>query len=92
MNTFNFLIIFCALARIGDAVSIEDQWKLFKINFNKSYKTPQEEEKRFEIFKENCEFFHEHNENETMTFEVGVNRDADLTHDETSKRLEIHPK
>lgn len=90
MNLFElvnfFLLISCSIETTSET-SIEDQWRDFKIKYNKTYESQEEATKRFEIFKANCNFFRDHNENKTMTFRVGENKIADLTYDEISKRL-----
>ncbi len=47
----------------------------------KAYNGIGENEKRFEIFKDNLRFIDEHN-SETRTYKVGLNRFADLTNEE----------
>lgn len=84
----NFFLLVVTFTVHESAASLQDQWKDFKIKFSKSYKSPEEEAKRFEVFKENCEFIQKHNEN-AITYKVGVNRDADQTREEISKRLQL---
>ncbi|KAM7264846.1 hypothetical protein ACFE04_002529 [Oxalis oulophora] len=48
----------------------------------KNYNGIGEEEKRFNIFKDNLGFIDEHNSNENKTFTVGLNKFADLTNEE----------
>lgn len=86
-----FLFCFqCVVAENG--TSVEDQWKDFISKFKKTYDSLEKESERFEVFKENCEKFKVHNENETMTFKMGINRDADLTYDEIYERSKYKPE
>jgi Cathepsin propeptide inhibitor domain (I29) len=89
--SFGIFVLFfqCVFA---ESETLEDQWTSFRTKFKKSYKSQEEEKERFEIFKENCEFFRVHNENDTMTFKIGVNRDADLTDDEMGERERLIPE
>lgn len=48
----------------------------------KAYNAIGEKEKRFEIFKDNLRFIDEHNNAESRTYKVGLNRFADLTNEE----------
>jgi DNA-directed RNA polymerase subunit N (RpoN/RPB10) len=66
--------------------SIEDQWKEFKVEFNKTYDSTKEETKRFENFEENLRKFRVHNELKNVTFRMGVNKYADETYEEIDER------
>lgn len=70
--------------------AIEAQWESYKIKFKKAYKSSDEEAKRFAIFKENCAWFEKHNKNH-YAFNVGVNRDADLSSEEIAKKFTENP-
>ncbi|KAK3910901.1 Protein CTLA-2-alpha [Frankliniella fusca] len=65
--------------------SVQQLWEEWKVDYNKNYATPEEEQKRFEIFKENEREIEEHNEQykrgET-TFLVGLTLWADRTREE----------
>lgn len=89
------ILVYKACVYATNLTTIENQWKDFKIHFNKSYKTPDEEEKRFKVFKENSQKFSEHNklfEVREVTFKMGVHRDADLTFDEIDEREKMLPE
>lgn len=76
------------------ASAMEFRWKNFKAKFKKSYETLAEEEKRFEIFKEHCARFDEHNklyEEGNVSYTQGVNRDADLDDSEIMEKYEGKP-
>lgn len=78
----------------ADVISIDDRWKDFKTRFRKNYKSSSEEASRFDIFKENCVRFEEHNRSfrdGNVTFSQGINRDADLTNEEVFKKYEGEP-
>lgn len=49
---------------------------------NRAYNGLGEEEKRFEIFKDNLRFVDQHNAEKNRTYKVGLNRFADLTNEE----------
>ena len=86
----NLFLIFTIVSTIGlTSASNDSQWNDFKTNFNKTYKTNVEEQKRFRIFRDNCFMFEEHNrkyEHGDVSFKMGINRDADLTYDEITLR------
>lgn len=95
MNLFSViiictLIIDCTFAK--ESLSIEEEFKEFKLKFNKVYKSVEEEKIKFETFKENCEKFKVHNENETMKFKIGINRDADLSYEQIFYRQRPVPE
>lgn len=95
------LVIITILLRICIASSfinktlIKNKWEDFKIKFNKTYETPDEEMKRFEIFQENCAIFEAHNklyETGKVTFRIDVNRRADLTDDDVEALIVKKPR
>nr|XP_023021654.1 trophozoite cysteine proteinase [Leptinotarsa decemlineata] len=66
-------------------LSLEEQWKNFKSEHGKSYPTPEEETRRFEIFKNNLNKIREHNERYDAgeeSYFMGINQFADLTDEE----------
>lgn len=73
---FFFFAIFCLHSSYAN--EIEDEWSNFKIKFGKNYTTEEENNEKFEIFKENFEFIQKHNSEGGKTFKVEVNRFADL--------------
>lgn len=58
---------------------IYEQWLA---EHGKAYNGLGEMDKRFGIFKDNLKFIDEHNSMENRTYEVGLNKFADLTNDE----------
>lgn len=86
MKDFIFCLTFISFC----SADILRDWSKFKVQYKKNYKSSEEESKRLEIFKENCDFIAQHNEN-ISSFRVGVNDDADLTYDEISERLTMKP-
>jgi len=85
------LLLLCALATVALSHHIaypeadEAQWELFKIEHEKEYLGEEEEHLRKSIFMKNLIFIREHNKkfaNGEVTFEVGVNRFADMTNQE----------
>lgn len=81
-----FFFVFETICSSGNEKSIEEQWKDFKVDFNKTYKTTKEETKRFENFKENVRKFETHNQMPNVTFRMGVNKNADETYEEIDER------
>uniref|UniRef100_A0A1B6M4I2 Cathepsin L n=1 Tax=Graphocephala atropunctata TaxID=36148 RepID=A0A1B6M4I2_9HEMI len=66
------------------------QWELFKITHEKEYSTEQEEQNRKLIFVNNLKFVREHNakfEKGEVTFDVEINKFADLTTQEFAKMM-----
>ncbi|XVF15506.1 hypothetical protein REPUB_Repub09cG0159700 [Reevesia pubescens] len=58
-------------------------YKAWAVKHGKTYNGLREEEKRFEIFKDNLKFIDEHNNNsKNRTYKLGLNKFADLTNQE----------
>merc|ERR1711976_28490 len=73
-----------SLAGLAAAHSIQKEWADFKSTHSKRY-SPLEEERRFNIFKENKAFIERHNRDYQLgreTYTVGINKFADMTNDE----------
>ena len=79
------LIAFCSLEL--NAVSLESEWNNFKIKYKKSYESSEEDAERFENFQENFEFIQQHNKNETSTYKLEINREGDMTDNESLKMM-----
>lgn len=93
MKQIHRLVAFIVLINSLADASEENRWKSFKLEFNKNYKSVDEEAKRFKIFRENFNEFEAHNrkyEAGEVSFKLGVNRDADLTYDEIENRSMAH--
>ncbi|KAG8265835.1 hypothetical protein J6590_085390, partial [Homalodisca vitripennis] len=87
MNVTMKLLLLSALVAVALShpleVSEEDhaEWELFKVSHEREYDTPEEEEKRKNIFLKNLQFVREHNEkfeNGEVTFDVEINKYSDL--------------
>ncbi len=66
----------------SDTLSNEDEWSHFSkfiSVYNKEYKTFEELEQKFEIFRANLKTIIHHNSNESNTYQMGINQFADLT-------------
>ncbi|CAL5204696.1 unnamed protein product [Lathyrus oleraceus] len=61
--------------------SIYEEWRVRHEKLNNNNNNLGENEKRFEIFKDNLKFIDEHNA-ENRTYKVGLNRFADLSNEE----------
>jgi cathepsin L len=77
------LILLLAVV-VGSALAVDlgTQFELYKLEFGKSYETPEENEMRFKIFSRNVREIREHNaryEAGLETFEMGVNQFSDMT-------------
>ncbi|KAG7034326.1 Germination-specific cysteine protease 1, partial [Cucurbita argyrosperma subsp. argyrosperma] len=68
------------LSRRSDS-EVRATYDLWLAKFGKTYNGIEEQEKRFQIFRENLNFIDDHN-SENRTYKVGLNRFADLTNDE----------
>jgi cathepsin L len=62
-------------------LNYEAEFDMFKLKYSKSYSTPQEEEKRFQIFADKLKFVSEWDA-EARGFSVAINKFADLTNKE----------
>ncbi|KAF7284639.1 hypothetical protein GWI33_021827 [Rhynchophorus ferrugineus] len=70
-------------------ISVEEEFSNFKVKFNRTYATPEEEQQRFNIFKANFDRIQEHNkkyEAGEVTYTQGINDFADLTREEFKSR------
>lgn len=66
----------------AEVMAVFESWL---VKHGKSYNALGEKEKRFEIFKDNLRYIDDHNNNavaEDRSFELGLNRFADLTNEE----------
>jgi hypothetical protein len=70
------IVFFSFLSSVTSA-PIEKEWESFKIKFNKTYESAEQEAKRYKIFQENFEYIQEHNQNETNTFKLTLYDSAD---------------
>ncbi|PIA27153.1 hypothetical protein AQUCO_08300089v1 [Aquilegia coerulea] len=80
-NKNNNHIDYKSLRTDEEVMGIYESWL---VNNGKNYNALGEKEKRFEIFKDNLRFIDEHNR-EGHTYEVGLNKFADLTNEEYKK-------
>jgi hypothetical protein len=69
--------VFFALLSSVTSAPIEKEWESFKIKFNKTYKSAEQEAERYKIFQENFEYIQKHNQNETNTFKLALYDSAD---------------
>ena len=54
------------------------EWKLFKITYNKTYYSIEEEQNRFQIWQSNALLINKHNSKDTSSFRMGMNEFGDL--------------
>ncbi|XP_056631251.1 crustapain-like [Diorhabda sublineata] len=84
----SLLFLLAALAMVV-ALTDEEQFAEFKKEFEKTYDTPEEEEKRFKIFQENLRFIEENNkkyDKGEVSSRLDITPFTDLSADEWSHR------
>ncbi|RZC34877.1 Peptidase C1 and/or Inhibitor I29 domain containing protein, partial [Asbolus verrucosus] len=84
MKVFILTLIIAACLASNDPL-LEQQWKSFKADFKKVYKSPNEEAIRFRNFEKNLNEINEHNEKYRKgleTYTLGLNQFADLSSEE----------
>jgi len=72
------VVLLLSLLVIAYALDYQAEFDMFKLNYNKVYGTPQEEERRFQIFADNLKFVSTWDA-EARGFTVGINKFADLS-------------
>jgi cathepsin L len=72
------IVLLLSVLVIAYALDYEAEFDMFKLKYNKAYSTPQEEERRFQIFSDNLKFVSEWDA-EARGFEVAINKFADLS-------------
>jgi cathepsin L len=75
------IVLLLSVLVIAYALNYEAEFDMFKLKYSKSYSTPQEEEKRFQIFADKLKFVSEWDA-EARGFSVAINKFADLTNKE----------
>ncbi|XP_028143041.1 crustapain [Diabrotica virgifera virgifera] len=86
---FKYFLFLFAVVVIAQALTDEEEFDNYKKKFNKSYDTPEEEQKRFKIFQDNLRFIEDHNQKYQrgeVSSTVGVNQFADQSKDEWANR------
>nr|CAH7736089.1 unnamed protein product [Callosobruchus chinensis] len=86
------LALVAALVLAVNGLSDQEEWKQFKIQHAKTYRSLLEEKRRFEIFKSNCRTIEEHNKryyNGEETFEMKINQFGDMTQEEFRQMLTL---
>ncbi|CAL0316377.1 unnamed protein product [Lupinus luteus] len=71
-------------ARVTDT-HLRNMYEAWLVKHGKAYNGLGEKERRFEIFKDNVRFVHEHNSATNGTYKLGLNKFADLTNEEYRK-------
>jgi len=88
-----FLLSVFALATVALSQPVEnldDEWHNFKVTYEKEYEDEEEETLRKKVFMDNHKFVQEHNakyQNGEVTYEVGINKFADLTAEEFASMM-----
>lgn len=67
-----------------------EEWIKFKDKYEKDYGS--KEKKKFEIFKENFEFIQKHESGNGKSFDVDVNRFADLENEDFDAAEDFEPR
>ncbi|KAJ8921565.1 hypothetical protein NQ315_010470 [Exocentrus adspersus] len=89
LTTFLFCIVLANAAK-----SVEEEWNQFKVKHGRSYRSRLETSKRFGIFKENLRKIEDHNnkfQRGEVSYNLAINKFADLTEEEFKARLNPHP-
>ncbi|XP_030762340.1 cathepsin L-like proteinase [Sitophilus oryzae] len=76
--------------KVPELLSDEEEFEKFKLVHSKEYQSPEEEAFRFQIFQDNLKFIRNHNkkyEKGEVSFVLGINKYADLTHEEFKKQF-----
>ncbi|KAK9667130.1 hypothetical protein RND81_14G235100 [Saponaria officinalis] len=81
MSIINYDITHNFLDDKNDVV-LNHLFESWLVKHHKNYNALGEKEKRFEIFKDNLRFVNEHNSDETASFELEMNKFADLSNEE----------
>merc|ERR1711962_699535 len=85
LGLLSFAICGSLCLTLRSDVSNHRQFELFKADFSKSYKSPEEEELRKSIFGQNLQHIRKHNEDAASglhSYTLGVNQFADMTSEE----------
>jgi cathepsin L len=72
------IVLLLSVLVLAHALNYDAEFDMFKLKYSKSYSTPQEEERRFQIFSDNLKFVSEWDA-EAKGFEVEINKFADLS-------------
>ncbi|GLU13790.1 hypothetical protein SLE2022_304010 [Rubroshorea leprosula] len=83
--TLFMLLVTCsfqAMPRALNEETIVQKHKLWKAQHGRTYVNEAEEEKRFKIFKDNLEYIENFNSSGNQTYELSLNKFADLTNEE----------
>ncbi|KAI9120088.1 hypothetical protein K1719_009057 [Acacia pycnantha] len=76
------MLAFQSSARILQEASMQERHEKWMIQYGRVYKDPQEEEKRFNVFKQNVEYIEGFNTDGNRPYKLGINQFADLTNEE----------
>jgi len=77
-----FVLFACALVCMAQGPHKDQRWEDYKLEFDKHYASPEEEEKRYAVWKQAVAEIDLHNAQYEKTFEQEVNQFADMTDDE----------
>ena len=75
-------LAFEATSRTLQDFSMQERHQQWMAQYGKTYKDPQEMEKRFNIFKQNVEYIDSFNNAATKSYKLAINEFADLTNEE----------
>jgi len=96
MSRFSLLALFLASFCLCSAIRTELQYKTefakFMLKFDKDYKTTEEREYRYQIFKQKQDLIENHNSNPKNKFSMGINQFSDLTNEEFHNFLGFTPE
>jgi len=86
------LTFVCLCAATRTELQYKTEFAKFMVNFDKDYKTLEEREYRYQIFKEKLDLIESHNGNAKKQFSMGINQFSDLTNEEFHDFLGFKPE
>jgi hypothetical protein len=76
---------------LGDGVPLLDRFRAWQVTYHRTYATPAEFQRRFEVYSGNVEFIDSTNRL-ALSYELGENQFADLTNDEFRATYTMPPR
>ncbi|CAL5085388.1 unnamed protein product [Urochloa decumbens] len=83
--------VLCAGTVMGDGVPMLDRFRAWQVTYNRTYSTPAEFQRRFQVYTGNVEFIESTNRL-SLSYVPGENQFADLTNDEFRATYTMRPR